>query len=218
MTKLFSAIVLSSIVLVSSAVSFSANAAPQKSLPPVDTSNMKSIGQLGPSFYWVAIEAKDGLPRDKDVKDMNGNVLYKMSQKNYKSLHLEGTGKLLNGKIINWAGKVKLPDGTEEYRYRWCGKNAPYGYGFEDRILIPFRTIAVDPSVVPLDSLVFIPAARGAVLPDGTLHDGYFHALDIGSAIINRRIDVFTAYGDQSAPFDKNGFKHGQAVEVYWVK
>lgn len=199
-------------------LSLGALAAPPKKLPPVDTSKMTNIGQLGPSFYWISIEVDDGLPRDKEVKDMQGNVLYRMSPKNYRGLHLEGTGKLLDGRLINWAGKLPLPDGTMEYRYRWVGKEAPYGYGFEDRALIPFRTIAVDPTVVPLDSLVYIPAARGAVLPDGTLHDGYFHALDIGSAIVNRRIDVFTSFGDQSKVFDRHGFKHGKPVDVFLVK
>ncbi|MES2963572.1 MAG: 3D domain-containing protein [Bdellovibrionota bacterium] len=207
------------VVIVLAAVSFAfqSDARPKK-LPPVDTSKMQSLGLLGPSFYWVALETNDGEPKDQDVLDMDGNLLVKVGKKFFRGLTLEGTGRLLDGRLINWNGKYPRPNGTWEYRYRWVGPEAPYGYGFEGRPLIPFRTLAVDPTVVPLDSTLYIPAARGAVLPDGKIHDGYFKALDIGSAIQNRRIDVFTSFGDQSSVFDKNGLKHAQPTEVYLVK
>ncbi|MEK7355426.1 MAG: hypothetical protein AAB250_03210, partial [Bdellovibrionota bacterium] len=155
MANRVSKLVLIGALIVTSSVAFgsSTELAP---LPPVDTSTMQSLGQLGPSFYWVALETKDGLKKDQEVKDMNGKVLVKVGAKFFRGLTLEGTGRLLNGKMLNWHGKIQRPDGTWEYRYRWCGKEAPYGYGFEGRPLEPFKTIAVDPTVVPLDSVVFI--------------------------------------------------------------
>lgn len=186
-------------------------------LPPVDTSNMKSLGMLGPSFYWIALEKEHPGPKTEKVLDVNGKVIAKISAAFMRHLKMEGTALLENGKLINFAAFIMKPDGTKEVRYRICGKSAPYGYGYENRTLRAFRSVAVDPTVVPLDSKVYIPQARGAKLPDGTTHDGYFDAVDIGDAIQNKRIDVFTSFGDQSAVFGKVGLVHMHPVEVFVV-
>jgi len=184
----------------------------------LDTQDMVSLGTLGPSFYWVALQTQDGQPKDQKLLDRNGKTLAKVSTAFMKQMKLEGTGKLLDGRIINYDRKVTRPDGTSEIRWRLCGPEAPYGYGIENRILKPFRSVAIDPTVVPMDSKLFIPAAKGIKLPDGTIHDGMFEAVDIGSAIIDRRIDIFTSYGDQSAVFQQHGLKHGQQTEVFLVR
>ena len=99
-----------------------------------------------------------------------------------------------------------------------CPPSAPYGYGLENFVLKPFRSVAVDPSVVPIPSRVYIPAAKGALLPDGSVHDGFFEAVDIGEAIQNQRIDIFTAMGDQSAVFERHGLSNMKATPVYLVE
>lgn len=179
---------------------------------------LKSLGRFKPSFYWIALETEDGLPRNKPVLDMEGNILAMVSEKFYKELRLEGTGRLLDGRLLNYHGRVTLPDGTKEIRYRFCGPEAPYGYGYEDIPLIPFRSIAVDTTVIPIGSKIYIPAAKGAKLPDGEIHDGMFFALDIGDAIKNKRIDIFTSFGDQSKVFRDVGMNHMKAVEIFLVQ
>ncbi len=71
-----------------------------------------------------------------------------------------------------------------------------YGTGAHGIKLVPFRTIAVDPSLIPLRSVVFIPDAVGTPipLPDGgtAKHDGYFLAGDTGGAIRQEHLDLFT--------------------------
>lgn len=80
-------------------------------------------------------------------------------------------------------------------RVRFARVNAPFGLGARGSHLVPLRTIAVDRTVIPLGSLVYIPAARGqtVTLPSGAqvTHDGYFLAGDVGGAIRNNHIDVF---------------------------
>ena len=207
--------VIVSVFIFSSANAVSETAA--KKLPAVDTSDMKSLGMLGPSFYWVALEKDNQGDKTEKVYDTNNKVIAKISVKFMRHLKLEGTGLLENGKLLNFAQWHYNDDGTKEVRYRVCGKAAPCGYGYEGRALKAFRSVAVDPTVVPLDSLIFIPQARGAVLPDGTIHDGYFHAVDIGDAIQNKRIDVFTSFGDQSGVFGKVGLIHMKLTEVFVV-
>lgn len=187
-------------------------------LPPADTSSMVLIGKLGPSFYWIALEENSPGKKTEKVYDVDGKILAKISTGFMRHLKLEGTGRLENGKVLNFHQWHITSDGKKEVRYRFCGKSAPYGYGVDDYKLRAFKSVAVDPSVIPLGSIVYIPAARGSKLPDGKIHDGYFEAIDIGTAIINKRIDVFTSFGDQSAVFSRNGLEHGVATEVYLVK
>ncbi|MCK5746809.1 MAG: hypothetical protein KAH44_11370 [Oricola sp.] len=78
---------------------------------------------------------------------------------------------------------------------------APYGCGFTGAALSPYRTIAVDPSVIPFGSVLYAPAARGASFTDDgrrKVHDGYFYAGDRGGAIVGGHIDVFS--GGEEAP------------------
>lgn len=196
----------------------SASAMAAATLPTPDTSEMKFVGKLGPSFYWIALEELSPGEKTERVLDINEKTLVKVSKGFMRHLRLEGTGRLTDGRVLNFHQWHILPDGKKEIRYRFAKKDAPYGYGYEDRKLKAFKSVAVDPTVIPLDSILYIPAARGTKLPDGTIHNGYFEAIDVGQAIVNKRIDVFTSFGDQSAVFRKNGLQHGVATDVYLVK
>jgi hypothetical protein len=60
------------------------------------------------------------------------------------------------------------------------------------------RTVAVDPAIVSRRTIIFIKETVGLVLPDGSIHDGYWYASDIGPAIRGARIDLFTGRGAAS--------------------
>lgn len=79
-----------------------------------------------------------------------------------------------------------------------------YGEGVKGYRLVPYRTVAVDPSFIAYGSVLYIPAAKGIQieLEDGStiVHDGYFFAGDTGGAIKGNHIDVFTGT-DDSHPF-----------------
>lgn len=172
------------------------------------------VGDLKPTYYWIALEEASNDPRSKVLLGPTGEVLARVTEKFHRDIRMEGTGLLLDGRLINFWGWVETPSGRE-IRYRVCGPDAPYGYGYEDRKLVPFRSVAVDPNVVPLDSDIFIPAAVGTPLPDGTTHDGHFRAIDIGGAIQNLRIDIFTSFGDQSRVFINHGMSNMRPLAVY---
>lgn len=172
------------------------------------------IGNLGPTFYWVSMERETGEAKNTPVIGTRGEELARVSYSYYRDLVLEGTGRLLDGRTLNYAGAVTLPGGSTQYRFRECGPEAPYGYGAGGRSLVPFRSVAVDPKVIRLDSEVFIPAAVGVKLPDGSIHDGRFRAVDVGGAIQGQRIDIFTSYGDQSRVFSP-GIQSHKPTSVY---
>ena len=64
--------------------------------------------------------------------------------------------------------------------------------------VVPMRTIAVDKTVIPRRTVLFIKETVGLAMPDGRAHDGYWYATDVGSAIKGQRIDLYTGRGAAS--------------------
>jgi 3D (Asp-Asp-Asp) domain-containing protein len=76
------------------------------------------------------------------------------------------------------------------------GQSRPLGY---------LRSVAVDPSVIPLGSHIFIPSYQ-------SVNGGWFEADDTGGAIVGNHIDVFRP--PPSNPADTGNFATGQQVYV----
>jgi 3D (Asp-Asp-Asp) domain-containing protein len=80
-----------------------------------------------------------------------------------------------------------LADGAWTHGYG-VAFHAPPGVTFapgQSRPLTSYRSIAVDPRLIPLGSRVFLPAYRW------TRYHGWFRAADTGSAIGGSHVDVF---------------------------
>ena len=60
--------------------------------------------------------------------------------------------------------------------------------------VVPMRTIAVDKSLIPRRTVLFIKETVGLTMPDGKAHDGYWYASDVGGAIKGQRIDLYTGH------------------------
>ena len=61
--------------------------------------------------------------------------------------------------------------------------------------VVAMRTVAIDSKVVPKRSVLFIKETVGLKMPDGSAHDGYWYASDVGGAIKGQRIDLYTGRG-----------------------
>jgi 3D (Asp-Asp-Asp) domain-containing protein len=83
------------------------------------------------------------------------------------------------------------------------------GVGGKDSLgckVVPMRTVAIDPKVVPKGSVVYIPETVGLPVPGGGVHDGRWYASDTGGAIRGAMIDLFTGFGAYSMqPLMKKG-------------
>jgi hypothetical protein len=149
------------------------------------------------TFYWLAMETdfdqpdeiKFANPDAVDLYTLDGYYIGSYPEKFASSLRMEGSGILADGRVLQYHGKCPLGFGTcfqtldiAEY---------PFGRGAYHRPLIPFKSIAVDPSLVPIGEPVYIPEFDGMILPDGTVHDGCVRADDTGGAIKKRHIDFF---------------------------
>lgn len=179
---------------------------------PTDAQSKKLT--LWSTFYFVH-QAKVSNATDAiTLKDSNGNSLgIKLSQKDWCTAALEGTVQVSidsnTSKTFNFAkqgttahAKCKsffpsLKDSVIQAMNRslFAVAKGHYGDGSGGFILVPYRTIAVDKTVIPLGTLIYIPSVRGkeVILPSGTKikHDGYFFAADVGGAIKQNHIDTF---------------------------
>lgn len=128
-------------------------------------------------------------PDEVDLYTPDGYFLGSYPEKFAWSLRMEGTGLLGDGRVLNYTGRCN-------YGYGTCFEQAdttihPYGRGAQHRPLIPFKSAAVDPRVVPIGEPLYIPEFDGMVLPDGTIHDGCVRGDDTGGNIKGREMDFF---------------------------
>ena len=64
--------------------------------------------------------------------------------------------------------------------------------------VVAMRTVAIDKNLIPKRSVLFIKETVGLKMPDGSAHDGYWYASDVGGAIKGKRIDLYTGAGARS--------------------
>jgi len=176
-------------------------------------SDLGSSLQLWATFYNV--HTARSIPGGNSLLNLAGSSLgHTLSDKDWCNAAVEGTVRVLDASnnvigTFNFAGKGSTEQvncsrffpsltpsvikGTNSARFK--ASRGPYGEGTNGFILIPFRTIAVDRTFIPIGSVVYISEARGKtfVLPSGgnVTHDGYFFAADVGGAIKDNHIDVF---------------------------
>jgi 3D (Asp-Asp-Asp) domain-containing protein len=63
---------------------------------------------------------------------------------------------------------------------------------------VAMRTVAIDKKLIPRRTVLFIKETVGLPMPDGSKHDGYWYASDVGGAIKGERIDLYTGHGKGS--------------------
>ncbi|MCB9561368.1 MAG: hypothetical protein H6709_19140 [Kofleriaceae bacterium] len=148
-------------------------------------------------FYWLAMQDQFDEPEEMDGKrdaitdlyTRHGLFLGTFNEEFAWHLRMEGSGRLLDGRVINYTGKCKYGYGTcfEELDH----DTHPYGRGAGQRALVPFKSVAVDPRFIPIGETLYIPEFDGMRLPDGSVHDGCVRADDTGGGIKKHKMDFF---------------------------
>ena len=127
---------------------------------------------------------------------------------------LQGTGKLHDGRVVNIAGACNC-------RRSPCFNvtQAQWGTAGSGKLLQPFRTVAVDPKVVKLGTLLYVPLLEGRRMPGrapwgGYVHDGCVIADDTGGHIAGNRIDLFVGRKAYFLGLSGSGGSHAWARHV----
>ena len=199
---------------------------------PVETDEPKPLGKFSITFYYVIGEdevvAKAKPANDNDTQlaavapdpepatiyDPKCEPIADVSPDFAKALELQGTGKLHDGRVVNIAGRCHC-DRTP------CFQVTPtqWGTAGTGRPLQPFRTVAVDPKVVKLGSLLYVPLLEGRVMPGrppwgGYVHDGCVVADDTGGHIDGHQLDLFVGRKAYFLGISGSGGSHAWARHV----
>ena len=178
------------------------------SLPTPSQESLSSKQYLWATYYYTPI-----FPYSKTEKhsilDLEGKSFGpRLSAKDWCNAALQGSFSISypDGaiKTFNYAGLAKKKQVnckpfhkyTKSGRIRFQEARGPYGDGATGTYsLIPLRSIAVDPTLIPYGTVLYIPKAKGLKITfssgETIIHDGYFFANDTGGAIKENHIDVY---------------------------
>ena len=206
----------------------------QQPAPKQESDEPKPLGQFSITFYYVIGEdeviAKSKAPppaNDNDTtlasiapdlvtlyEPKDCSAIADVSPEFASQLQLQGTGKLHDGRVLNIAGRCKCGHSP-------CFKvtSTQWGTAGTGKPLQPFRTVAVDPKVVKLGSLLYVPLLEGRTMPGrapwgGYVHDGCVVADDVGGGIDGNQLDLFVGRKAYFLGMSGSGGSHAWARHV----
>lgn len=163
-----------------------------------------SLGTFQLTYYWVAYEGDhpDGAPTG--LYDTGCALLATVTADFEAAISLEGTGRLLDGRVLNVDGACACPTSP---CYVEVDEAHPWGYGVQNRALEPFRSVAVDRDVIAYGTGLYVPALDGVVMPGDApwgdfAHDGCVVAADTGGGIDGMHVDFFVGIRDAYVALD----------------
>ena len=161
--------------------------APRDAAPPALPGD--SRGSFALTYYWVATEAPG--PATTKIFDAKCGVLATTTADFAGDLATAGTGRLRDGRTLTTDGECTCPRSP---CFRFI--DAKWGIGAGERMLVPFRSVAVDRNVIPIGTKLWIKELAGLDADQLFPHDGCVVADDVGGNITGTKIDWFV--GDRA--------------------
>jgi len=182
--------------------------APTPDVPKRESVPPKPLGQFEITFYYVIGEEE--IARKPPANDNHSTELADISEQQVSTLYdstckpiaqvdpdfatalaIQGTGKLKDGRVLNIWGSCSCAHSPcfQVTANKW-------GTAGSGKPLQPFRTVAVDPKVIKIGSLLYVPLLEGRTMPGrapwgGYVHDGCVVADDTGGGIDGHQLDLF---------------------------
>ncbi|MEO0099762.1 MAG: 3D domain-containing protein [candidate division WOR-3 bacterium] len=164
----------------------------------------KFLGEFQITFYWIVKEEDYSGRRNTPLYLTNGKLLGYFPREFVRDFKIESCGKLKDGRLISWLKK--------QQRVKIVDKLLGHGH-----FLVPLKSLASDPQILPLGLQVFIPAVCRMKIGE-EFHSGIFYTHDIGSKIIGKKIDIFLGEKENIKYFSAANIKSGQKVELYLLE
>jgi 3D (Asp-Asp-Asp) domain-containing protein len=174
--------------------------APPKRSHRADTPRARRDGELFRNTYYDF--PLDAGGSEAEVFDARCQPVARVSRAFHDQVCVQGSGRLATGETISFARRdcacaAECPRTGQKICFDKLDPGRfPTGRGARGTAITPLRTLAVDSSVIPLGTPVYIPEFVGLPMLDGAPHDGCFLAEDRGSKVVGKHVDVFT--GDPS--------------------
>jgi 3D (Asp-Asp-Asp) domain-containing protein len=187
--------------------------APEANRPPAVTTaqtfslrKAQNLGQFRITFYWLVEEESYPGKKTCPLYTPDGKLVGKFTNQFIRDFQIESCALLSDGRIISYLKKAN----------RCQVVDMPIGAGGYS--LTELRSVAVDPSVIPLGSKLYIKDATDMPLGDSLMHDGIFEANDVGSAIKGNRIDVYLGLKSNMDLFRSTALCRTGDVDVYLLQ
>lgn len=191
------------------ATAYSANNQAKNKAKP---KTLPASGFVRPTVYYIPTYDIDKLNcRSVDqvtIRTKDGKAIARACNDHQVDCAMQGSCYLRNKDhfiLINVTSVAKGKLGFQVLDKKVC----PFGLGNKGACSDPFYSIAADPKLYKMGTVIFINSIRGLKLPNGEIHSGYFIVRDTGGAIKgSSRFDFFTGiYGDKDNEniFDKMG-------------
>lgn len=148
------------------------------------------------TYYDFPAETTQG--KGAVIYDASCQKIADVSQRFHDAVCVQGSGRIASGQTISFARRdcecASICPRTDQ---RICFEaldpaRFPWGRGALGKPITPLSSVAVDTSVVPFKTKLFIPDAVGLPRPDGAPHDGCFVAEDRGLKVKGEHVDIFT--------------------------
>jgi two-component system sensor histidine kinase HydH len=144
----------------------------------------------------------------RQLYDQSCKAIRTVSQVFHDQVCVQGSGRLATGETVSFAKRdcscAAVCTRTDQ---KICfekldPKAFPFGRGANGTPITPLRSVAVDITVIPMRTVLYIPDFHGLKGPDGKVHDGCFIAEDRGLKVEGKHVDIFT--GDPSTTVSWN--------------
>jgi len=157
------------------------------------------VEQFRNTYYDFPHErARGSLAATRQLFDASCQPIRTVSRVFHDQVCVQGSGRLATGQTVSFAKRdcscaAECPRTAQKICFDVLDpKKFPYGRGAAGKAITPLRTVAVDTDLIPLGTVLYIPAYHGLRGPDGAAHDGCFIAQDRGLKVKGKHVDVFT--------------------------
>ncbi len=174
--------------------------------PGQEVKTARYLGKFKITYYWV-VEEKDYPAKNRTVPlyTKDGKLLGRFHPSFVKDFKTESAGRLKDGRKISY---LKLQNRVQVVN-RFLGNGG--------HTLTELKSIAVDPSIIPLGSKVYIPQAEKVII-NGKPLTGIFYAHDIGGSVRGRHVDIFLGKKENLKLFTSGGMPSSSIVDVYLLE
>lgn len=172
----------------------------------------KQLSRITVKNYFIPSEREFTGTSTTPIFDTNGTLIAEANttfvmDREEGTLFTEGAGILRDGTVLVYDQTI---NGTKRYTVVTSG----VGIGKTGIALSPFRSIAVDTSVIPLGSLVEIPKTKNITLPDGTKHNGIWRADDVLDATAVEDVSLFIGVSANRTYLQNVGIRNQQQMSM----
>lgn len=170
----------------------------------------RSLGTFRNTYYDFPLESDFAGP-PVPLKNASCETISDVPRAFYESVCVQGSGSLKTGRTVSFAKRdCACAEVCPRTNQRICfdaldGGAFPWGRGATGKAITPLLTVAVDSSVIPLGTALYVPELEGLPRdPSGQdLHDGCFIAQDRGVRVLGKHLDVFTGHSSVTALWNR---------------